>query len=123
MSIRKCKIWNDHNRDYTEVFNENEITIPAKKFIVMEEPEAVGFMGSFTPIKRDAQGRDLAPKMLRLEVVTDGSQVTNFNEHVCMACKKEFKSKNELNVHASENHLEVMVDEDARQSVKKTAKP
>lgn len=120
--IRKVEVWNDHNRDYSESFDDKTIVVPAKKCIIMEEPDAVRFLGQFSPMKKDAQGRDLMPKMLRMIVTTQSAELTSFSEFKCMMCSKEFKSENELSVHGIEDHKNnLIIDEDKPNLKKKTA--
>lgn len=116
MAVRKVKVWNDHTKTHVENFKGDEITIPAKGFHVMEEPDAVAFLGQYTPVVRDGQGRDLKPKMLRLEVF-QGEAAEVKKEIKCQACARVFETGTELDAHIASEHQSVMVDEEARKKI------
>lgn len=115
MAVRKARVWNDHTRSYSEIFRDGELTIPAKGYVDMEEPEAVLFMGQYAPVKRDGHGNDLVPKMLRLEIL-DGSQ-TERPEFRCMSCNKVTMTAADLELHVHDAHKDVMLDDDAKKKV------
>lgn len=119
MAIRKVQVWNDDHRDYTEVFRGESLTIPAKQYIVMEDPDASQFMGRMIPLARDGQGNQKRVKALRKVYITEAVEEQQKNQ--CMLCKKEFKSLVELQSHSTE-HADVMVDEKAKEDVTKKSK-
>lgn len=118
MSVASVKVWNDDHRPYSEKFNDDMVTIPAKHYVVMEKPDADRFLGQFTPIKRTGTGEDLYPKRLRMELI-DSGDVLNRAQYTCMACNRQHLSDKELDAHTAEYHLDQMVDEDAKKDLKK----
>jgi hypothetical protein len=63
------RVWNDNEYPYKEIFQDEEIRIPAKKFIEMDEKKAILFKGTFAPMKLDAQKKPMPEyfKMIRIE--------------------------------------------------------
>jgi hypothetical protein len=121
MSVAQAKVWNDHSKDYEEKFRDEMVKIPAKHYVIMEKPDADQFLGQYTPIKRDGQGKDLAPKMLRIEVI-EGTSGLALKAHICMACSRQHATEKELQQHIEANHLEQLTDSDAKEELKKRAK-
>ena len=118
MSIAMAKVWNDNVVEHKEKFKGDDIVIPAKGFITMPWPEAVQFRGQYTPIIRDGLGRDLKPKMIRLERVSVESQSPESNKFICQMDGREFDSQAELDEYIAENHIDAMVDDDAKKKLK-----
>lgn len=117
-----AKVWNDHDKDHVEMFKGDEIRVPAKGFIKMEWSEAVQFRGQYTPIERDGMGNDLKPKKIRLEkmpVELSGNEAQQF---ICQMDRQEFSSQEELDEHIKLNHMEQMVDDDAKTKLRTKAK-
>lgn len=118
MSVAQTRVWNDHTEEHVEEFNGTTIRIPAGKFIVMPYPEAVNFRGQFTPVIRDGLGKDLKPKMIRLEVVPDGQPL--FEEkpkHTCMKCVEDFPNEGALEDHVVDKHLDDIADKESKEKL------
>lgn len=111
MALRKVQVWNDHKNDYREVFNGAELVIPSHGYIVMEDSEASQFLGVFTGIRRDGQGRDLNPKMLRKEYFTEAVAEVKPSHLTCMACPAEFKEAKDLEIHSKVHEAIQVKDE------------
>lgn len=115
--LRNARVWNDHYNDYSEEFKGDKLTVPAKDYIVMEEYDADLFLGQLTVVKRDAQGRDLIPKMLRKEIIIDEAEEPKLKDRyapkvektpqvlICPFDSQRFISYTELNRHLAEKHL------------------
>ncbi len=63
----KVKVRNLDTREYTEIFRDEEIRIPAQGYIEMGRSEAIKFLSQATPLNVDGAGRCLKPKKLVLE--------------------------------------------------------
>lgn len=113
--MAKVRVWNDNKYTYQEQFRDLKIEIPAGKYILMEDDQAVLFKGSFSPIKRDAndQPDPRSYKMIRIEKDTS-EQETQKEEtkHVCAACKYIASSAKDLEEHTDANHLDQLVDQE-----------
>jgi hypothetical protein len=112
MAGQMVRIYNDHTKDHVENFEGDTVRIPAKGHVVMERLKACAFMGQFWPIQRDGMGKDLTPKMLRMEMTTPEAE--NEPSFKCMMCSEEFKSASLLKAHSIVAHEEAMVDEEAK---------
>lgn len=108
------RVWNDNEFPYREKFKDNEIVIQPRKFIEMELNEAVEFLGSFTPIVRDADGQPDPRSYKKLRIEKTAKQVpvvTKPVELTCQMCAITFKNQKELDDHIDENHLSDLADE------------
>lgn len=120
--IARAKVWNDFDKEHVEEFRGETVRIPAKSFIEMAWPDAVQFRGQYTPIIRDGMGRDLKPKMIRLEKIDVTAPLyPEPKKFVCQVDNKEFDSQAELDQYIAENHTESMLDDDARKKIKTKA--
>ena len=65
----KVKVRNLDSQEYTEVFRDELIRIPAGGTVEMTRSEANAFLGQLTPIEfNNSTGRPMKPKMLKIEV-------------------------------------------------------
>lgn len=118
MSIARAKVWNDWTQEHVEMFKGEEIRIPAKGFIEMGWSEAVQLKGQFSPILRDGTGRDLKPKMIRLEKISVASAEPEKAKFICQMDGKEFSSQKELDEYIAANHIDKLVDDDTKKELK-----
>ena len=102
-----AKVWNDHKDVYVEKFRDEEIKIPAGKFVEMDKFDAMQFVGQYTPVIKDGLGNDLRPKMLRVEVAPD--KEVKPVEYTCQACKGKFDTEKELVLHSDAFHKDVQI--------------
>lgn len=109
MATRMVRVYNDHDKDYSEIFRDSMLTIPAKKYVEMEDSEATLFMGRFPGLRRNGQGQDITVKMLRKVYITP--EMTQTESHKCMACGTEFKSTSELEAHSKVHEAQKIKDE------------
>lgn len=121
MSVARARVWNDNTEEHVEEFRGEMVRIPPKSFVEMPWPSAVQFRGQYTPILRDGLGRDLKPKMIRLERVDDAAPrfPAPASKFVCQACSKSHKTQAELDKHIAKQHVDLMVDEDAKEEFEK----
>lgn len=63
----KVKVRNLDTKEYTEIFRDEEVRIPALGFVEMGRSEAIKFLSQATPMNVDGSGRCLKPKKLVLE--------------------------------------------------------
>ncbi len=115
-----AKVWNDHNKEHVEKFKGDEIRIPANGYIEMPWQEAIQFRGQYSPIIRDGLGNDLKPKKIRLEKKSVESSDANIAPiFMCQMDRQEFGTQAELDEHVRINHLESLVDENAKRLLQK----
>lgn len=114
----KARVWNDNSAIYKEDFRGDLITIPPKGHVIMDWTDAVAFKGQYTPILRDGLGRDLSPKMIRLEKIEATAQEFPVPKFRCQMDQKEFDTQEGLDAHIAENHTEDMADDEARKKFK-----
>lgn len=110
----QAKVWNDHHKPYSEMFRDEQITIPAKGHVVMDKSDAIIFMGQYTKPNRLDSGEELNPKMLRLEIIPDNKPAVE--KILCQMCKEEFQTKKELALHGQLAHADAIVEDDAKKS-------
>lgn len=110
-----ARVWNDNDKPYSEKFEDNLITIPAKGYVEMDKADAIKFVSAWIPIKRLDDGTPLNPKMLRTEFMPEKP----VEKILCQMCKEEFQTNKELSLHSELKHAEDMVDENARKDVRK----
>ncbi len=110
MALRKVELWNDHTQAHIEMFRGEELVIPAKSCVIMDDGDATLFMGQFTGIKRDGHGKDISVKMLRKRYITEETKA-EAEVKTCMACKKEFKTQEELDSHTIQHEALKVKDE------------
>lgn len=116
------RVWNDNSKLYTEKYKDEEVKIAPKAFVVMEESDAVAFLGQYTSIKKDGQGNALNPKMLRLERADNALDgYTPYAAPKCMACRKEFQTEEELKDHSLKFHESILADEEIKKELRKKA--
>lgn len=117
------KVVNDNVHPYTEKFKGNVISIPPKGHVEMDHNEAAQFLGSNPGIARTLGNGLQDPKtykMLRIEPLGQKPAAdAKTKEFVCMACNKDLVSKKALEEHIETEHVEAMVDEDAKEKVKR----
>lgn len=122
------KVYNENVYDFSQVFRDKAVFIPAKKFIEMEYDDALSFLGTYSPILKDKDGNHdpRGFKKLRIdETDAKKAKAEMFNiaderakeVFVCHACGKEFQSKKNLMAHIKRSHSELMVDEEAREDL------
>lgn len=121
MAEAKAKVWNDHTEDHVEEFKGEMIRIPAKGHIEMYWSDAEQFKGQYTPIIRDGMGRDLKPKMVRLEKIDAVAQAEKA-KLVCPMDGRSFDTQDALDAHIAEKHVDQMLDEEAQKKFRAKAK-
>jgi hypothetical protein len=60
------KVTNLHDKEYVEMFRDEEIRIPPGGFVEMGRSEAKQFLGQVTPLNVDGSGRCIKPKKLKI---------------------------------------------------------
>lgn len=120
------KVVNDNVHPYREKFRGADIYIEPRGFIKMDENEAHLFLGTMPPnIEVDGNNiqKPTSYKMLRIE--KEGQSKPVVPKFKCMADGKEFSSQAELDTYIADNHVEAMIDKDAKEKVvaKKRGRP
>jgi hypothetical protein len=123
---QKVRVWNDNVVEHREMYKGSEIRIPAGGYVEMDREEAVQFKSQFrTPVRDKAKIQTVeSKKILRLEMVINGAEKAatpkaEKEKHICHKCGFEAQNKAGLSAHIRANHLESMVDEDARKELEK----
>ncbi len=116
----KVKVVNDNKFPYSEKYRGNMINIPAKGHIEMDINEASDFMGT-NPGTAQVDANNIPKpesyKMLRIEKIGAPQAVAAEPTYVCMADGREFHSQKELDAYIEANHLDSLVDEDAKEKI------
>lgn len=122
----QARVWNDNTYPFTDPdFKGDKIHIPSKSYIEMEYNEANEFRGKFSPIYRDADGQPTPQsyKMIRIEKIEDSSPKEKVAEmHACHGCRDKFLTKEELENHIDEHHLDQLTDAELAQKRRGKAK-
>lgn len=110
------KVWNDNSYDHKEKFRDEELVIPAKKYILMQEDDALLFKGQYTPmvLMGDKTPDPRHFKMLRLEKHDPSAEVEapKVDETKCIACNYKATSKTDLTEHMNATHAENLVKDE-----------
>ena len=64
--MANVKVKNLDTKEYSEVFEDELITIPAGGHVEMARSTAMKFLSAFSPMVVDGSGRALKPKMLKI---------------------------------------------------------
>jgi hypothetical protein len=114
--MAQVRVWNDNKYEFKQRFMEENIVIPPKGFILMDESKAIRFRGHYSPIEVDGNGVPLETsyKMIRLEeIVKDAKPIEKI---MCMACAKDdFQSQKDLDAHIDESHAHIQADQDYKE--------
>ena len=123
--MAKVRVHNLNQFDHTEKFRGDVITIKAGEFIIMEREDAVLFKSAFTPPVKDKGGlqKPESFKMIKLEIIDENEEpaAAGPKDHVCQACGFKAMSAAGLKSHIRSNHVEQMIDDDARTEINKEA--
>jgi hypothetical protein len=114
------KVVNDNVHPYSEKFKGVQIHIPPKGFIEMDWNEASDFLGTMPGnLEVDANGiqKPTSYKMLRIE--RGPTKVEAKEQFICMACNQDLVNKNALDAHIESEHMDEMVDLDAKEKITK----
>lgn len=125
--MRKAKVWNDSNAVWKENFKGDILEIPAHGSIDMEFYDAHEFKSQFYPVRVTGDGgpdeRDF--KRIRVEAYPEEKGKTDEKPtHICQACAYGAMSREDLEAHIDERHLDTLEDKslaDDRRKKQKTA--
>lgn len=111
--MTQVKVYNDNHLPYKEEFEDEMIVIKPNSFIIMDEEKAVMFKGRYRQIERDGGGvqKPESFKKIRIAYFQAGEE-KKVNELRCQACSFVANSKDELDAHINEDHLEQLLDKD-----------
>lgn len=116
----EVKVWNDNTYVYQEKFLDRTIVIEPNQYVVMEQDEAIQFLGAMPPqgIMADADGRPdpRGYKKLRIASMTEveklKSKGINADGLVCHRCKYVASGQSDLDEHVMANHYQDLVNAD-----------
>lgn len=122
--MAQVKVWNDNDHDYSEMFKEKKIFIPAHGHIEMEYYDAHQFKGVFCGVKRDADNQPIPQSFKKIRVDEPVTPIdAKIEAHACPACKFRGVNAKALFDHALEVHsAQVLVDEEAEKEIKSKKK-
>ena len=112
-----CHVVNDNVHPFRQEFKEEMISIPAGGKIEMDQEDAVMFLGMFYPPKKDGNDQPDPKhfKKLRIEPIKGGSVEPVKESFVCQKCKFVAQSKEDLESHIDEMHLDDLADADFKE--------
>jgi hypothetical protein len=118
--MQQVRVWNDNDYAFTDPdFKGEKITIPAKKYILMERFEANEFRGKYSPrVVADGNEDPRYYKKIRIEETTEEREASLADTHNCLACGKSHPTKEALDAHIDEAHLAQLEDQDLAQKRK-----
>lgn len=109
-------VWNDNSYPYSEKFKGKMVTIPAKECVMMEDDDAVLFLGTLGTFKMGGNGlQDPSTyKRLRIEK-TQSANVKSAPTYRCNGCGIEYPNAKALENHAKIEHADALLAEPAPQ--------
>lgn len=84
---------------HKEKFRDEDIVIPAKKYVLMDYEDAILFKSQFSPIKTDAMGQHdrSSFKVIKIEQdKADGTEPIFVKKWICQMDGREFPNQDEL---------------------------
>jgi uncharacterized C2H2 Zn-finger protein len=104
------KVHNRNDHLYSEVFDDQQVTIPARKHIEMDQEKALQLVSRFSPPKLDGAGNHMAEgyKMLEIEYPPDPDEPEV--RQTCAKCGKVLRSQEELVGHIMTSHKEDLAE-------------
>lgn len=101
------RVWNDNTYPFRQNFKGEDIMIPAKKFIMMDEEDAVSFRGKYSPPILDGANNCLphSYKMIRIEHNSEPEALVS-SKFRCHADGAEFDTQEELDEYVKANHAD-----------------
>jgi len=124
--MAKVRVYNDNDVVHRERFKGVDYSIKPGEFIEMEDEDAVLLLGQFRSIVKMKSGLQTKESMKILRMVPiekpgASKEDEKAHEHVCMKCGFKAQNKAGLSAHIRANHLESMVDDDAKKELQKGA--
>lgn len=124
--MARVRVVNFNEVMHVENFKGDTLRIPAGGSIEMEEEDAILFKGNFrTPVKlKDGSQTLESMKKIRIEPILSADSLKEEKKpdpNVCHKCGFSAKSNAGLLAHIRANHIESMVDEDAKEAMQKGA--
>lgn len=103
----QVRVWNDNSYPFKQLFKGEMVAIPPKKFIMMDEEDAVSFKGKYFPPLLDGANnpKPESYKMIRIERTSDANEGES-GKFVCHADGTAFDTKEELDEYVKANHAD-----------------
>lgn len=103
--MANVQVWNLNTLPFKQMYQGEEIVIPAQSYIEMEFFRANDFVGMYYPVKLDQDGSQTVASYKKLRIVTDGVAPQVKDETFkCMQCSECHKSEKELMAHLVSKH-------------------
>lgn len=121
--MARVRVYNENVCEHVEAFKGQTICIPSKGYHEMEDEDAVLFLGQFKTPKFNKGGIQTqeSKKMLRIEVINGQEKAKEQDQHVCHKCGFVAKNQAGLLAHIRANHVESMIDDDAKKEMQRGA--
>lgn len=112
--MAQVKVWNDNVHPFTQEFKDQKITIPAGKYIMMDEYEATEFLGKYYPMVLGSDNLQDPRSYKKLRKEYPQTMVLSDEPHTfnCNGCGKSFQTESILEAHINEYHLAEMADQE-----------
>lgn len=98
----QVKVWNDNDYPHQEMYKGETIRIAPKSSIEMDYEEAMQFAGQFTPIVKQADGRDDPRHFKKIRVEKPAQVLKDDPSMICHANGKRASTPEELQALLSE---------------------
>lgn len=117
----EVKVWNDNTHLYSELFKGQNIVIEPGQHILMQEDDAILFLGTMPPqgILADGDGNPdpRGYKKLRIQKLGEVEKQqlvkgVKDDKLVCHRCKYVAASEGDLDEHVMANHMEELINAD-----------
>lgn len=107
----QVKVWNDNIHKFQQKFKDDDIVIPAGKFIEMDQFEATEFLGKYYPMVIGADNLQDPKSYKQLRIEKPAVTVMEMAQgHKCQGCGGTFPSSKALETHTDEFHSEHFSD-------------
>lgn len=109
----KVRVWNKNEHVLKDQLRGDPIVIEPGKFVIMEDDDANIFKGQYIPIYYDAGGLQdpRSYKILHIEPIEEAKKPeVKIEQYACVACGRVLNSKDDLDKHVDEFHLDSLAD-------------
>lgn len=108
----QVRVYNDNIHPYTEHFKGEDLEIAPKCYIEKDFYDAVELLGTYSPIKTDGGGQQIATSFKKLRIVRPAEfKLEESKKILCNSCGEKFNTADLLEDHVLASHLDQMIDE------------
>lgn len=111
------RVYNDNVHPYREKFKDKMIDIPSKNFVIMDYDDAIIFRGRHNPVVLDGGGNANPESYKMIRIVEDSNEpvVPQKEKILCHACSKIFPTALALDMHITDSHAAMILDDTERE--------